>query len=1035
MANFIISPYAISFNSIKNALQNYINDKNVSSVVDTWSDFYTAGAGQTIVELDAAVAAFYAFHFIIGRREAFLPVAQNYSSILGGAETLGYNASRGHNIHFNITVIPNKTQTVQKWTTIGSFAEYDIVLLKTAKLTKNEETTLYCTIGNSNAQAITITSSEIQQFTFTADDTTDDCRLILNDMEVPFSTDLEDAVNDKYIMLSNSYGSVDVFYLNQGGDQTSYSVIRGEEHGWTPVAGEAGETVIETAKIYKDLIRSESFVNDGTFVYTGSDYTSNYTYATQDILYLQYIERNNLKYSTISVSALAVDEYGEATDIELVEDFRDVQAKESVKLGASIYHENNNVVRARKDYAKFLLQDNTLNLLDANDHDINPGLMAITYLKDYDEKGSNKLTDEQKKNYMEKVVNICPDGVAIIYIEDPIPVIRNLDITLWQKPDEVIPANVNKLIEEILKGYENILQNSLDLEALENSLEQIEGVKIARVDIGISEYQQNTKYKIYDVITVPNVSIGDGKVEDWKMICIRVKTESGDNAPDWSSATKPGQTVQDYNLLWERANKYISSIPYRWKEKTEFDLYSDVAVGYNIYPNCTSFTQPAWDKVTIIDGNVTFNRVKTYDYKLDKWYADRNYDNNELVKFITDDNKRFAVFYVYDKTYKSSKVEPDWSVAEDYDDTVIDNAITWTYKYDGFVAGKSYLTNNYVIQQKDGKLLVYKASKANDAETVYWYGPDDYKKATERNPLDGREQIYEMKTETYQSYDMIEYHEHGANEYGWVTHTRNVQGDLIWELVDTIEEFITWEPFTELGLGNYIVEDNKYFLSTDISRVLTGSDDWFADLTDAPEVDTDYEDNNIIWRLDQYNIVDDYFPIYGTSWFADTEYAVNDLILTTDGEYDYIYKVVHTTNTLNSKNNVIYSVVNFIGTSGDSKPEWSYEKTIGDETVEVQHENVMDGNILWTKTTNYASKTWIGNTTYVKGDIISTDIGNFVFSNVVGISGDERPDWEGINNGIVEDNNIVWQKLDDSTVINLKWNEHLELEYTLQPIK
>ena len=41
MANFIISPYAISFNSIKNALQNYINDKNVSSVVDTWSDFYS----------------------------------------------------------------------------------------------------------------------------------------------------------------------------------------------------------------------------------------------------------------------------------------------------------------------------------------------------------------------------------------------------------------------------------------------------------------------------------------------------------------------------------------------------------------------------------------------------------------------------------------------------------------------------------------------------------------------------------------------------------------------------------------------------------------------------------------------------------------------------------------------------------------------------------------------------------------------------------------------------------------------------------
>ena len=87
MADFIISPYAISFNSIKNALEAYIENK--SDVTTTWKDFYTAGAGQTILELDAAVAAFYAFHFIIGRREAFLTVAQNYNSVVGGALSLG----------------------------------------------------------------------------------------------------------------------------------------------------------------------------------------------------------------------------------------------------------------------------------------------------------------------------------------------------------------------------------------------------------------------------------------------------------------------------------------------------------------------------------------------------------------------------------------------------------------------------------------------------------------------------------------------------------------------------------------------------------------------------------------------------------------------------------------------------------------------------------------------------------------------------------------------------------------------------------
>ena len=62
MADFIISPYAISYNSIKEALQNYIENK--SEATNTWKDFYASGAGETILELDAAVAAFYVFHFI-----------------------------------------------------------------------------------------------------------------------------------------------------------------------------------------------------------------------------------------------------------------------------------------------------------------------------------------------------------------------------------------------------------------------------------------------------------------------------------------------------------------------------------------------------------------------------------------------------------------------------------------------------------------------------------------------------------------------------------------------------------------------------------------------------------------------------------------------------------------------------------------------------------------------------------------------------------------------------------------------------------
>ena len=108
MADYIISPYAISFDSIKEALQSYIQNKSTN----TWQDFYVSGAGETLVELDAAIATFYAFHFIIGRREAYLPTAQNYASIIGSAQTLGYNASRGHNLYVEIEIVPSATQTL-----------------------------------------------------------------------------------------------------------------------------------------------------------------------------------------------------------------------------------------------------------------------------------------------------------------------------------------------------------------------------------------------------------------------------------------------------------------------------------------------------------------------------------------------------------------------------------------------------------------------------------------------------------------------------------------------------------------------------------------------------------------------------------------------------------------------------------------------------------------------------------------------------------------------------------------------------------
>lgn len=939
MANYIISPYAISYNSIKNALESYINDKSVSQVLDTWSDFYVSGAGQTVVELDAAIGAFYAFHFIIGRRESYLPTAQNYNSVLGGAESLGYNASRGKNLHVSIKIKPIVTQTLAKWTVLGSFDEYQIILWEDTILTKGEEITLHCVVGNSAAQSFNILNSELQQFTFTAENTTDDCRLVLNDTEVPVSSELKDAMNDNYLMLSNSYGSVDVFYLNRG----------------------------------------------------------LYNYNTGDVLYLHYIERNNLKFESIDPDNVDID-YGDLLELTLISERRDKQDKESIRIGASIYHETNNVVRARKDYAKYLLQENDLNLLDTNDLDINPGLIALTYLKEY-ENGTNLMTQDQKDNFLNTIMKVCPDGVADAFIEDPVPVIRHLNIQLWQKTGEVIPANVADYIEEILDAYRNKLAVKVTLEDIENELEKIPGVKIARVDIGIKEYLTNTKYKLYDIIEVENVETGN-ELQTWRLICSKIKTLSGSESPDWGSTM--GTNVYDGDLVWKRNDNYIDAIPNRWKAEEPYDIYNNIAVGYDIYPHCTTRTEPVWGPTTLVDGNVTFNKVKTYDYVLNHWEENKAFELDECVTISAGD--KYAVCRAKKLLSNSGLTAPDWASAS-VDDYVYDNAITWITLNEGYNSELEYNTGTDIGILKDNQILIYGCVNSCNKDTIY---ENTGKTGSEQSPFDGSNEIYSLVERVVST--------NTDPVTGEITEeTELVHGDLIWELVDTYD-YTEWEAYTEIPLFSYTFASNKVFRITDVSNSMTGSE-WFSSLEAWPE-ENEVVDNNIIWELDSFSVgVEDYL-IIGTTWYPLTEYSVNQALVEEDEEYTYVYKVIHSNDKMIVSNNIPYDVVNFCGKTGE-------EVTWGDENVE-------DGNILWTKTNNPSDIEWKPNTTYTFRTVIKTEEnGNYVFSSLLGTSGNDERFWARIKNNIIEDNNIVWQKLDKQTTLRLKWNEYLDLSYEL----
>lgn len=899
MADFIISPYAISFTNIKNSLQSYIQNK--SDVTSTWKDFYTAGAGQTVLELDAAVAAFYAFHFIIGRRESFLTVAQNYNSVVGGALDKGYNCSRGHNVHIRIQIVPTKTQSLSKWSIVGSYGEYDVVLLEDAILNKGIATTIDCVIGNSSVQSVPIKTTDSQQFVFTAANTTDDVRLILTDREVPFSTELKDAVNDNYIMLTNPYGSVDVFYLNNG----------------------------------------------------------NYKYTVADTLNLQFIERNNITFGAISKSTLVIDVASQVDDIILIEDRLDVEDKEHIRLAAPIYHETNNVVRARKDYVKFLKENNAL-IIDANDKDLNPGLIALTYLKKYDsEAGTSLLTAQEKQDYVKFMMSICPDGVAKAFIEDPVRVVRSLAITLWQKSNENIQATIEDDIDNILDTYRDRLAPVLDLNQIEHDIEQLPGVKIARVDLGVSEYQNNKKYKLYDIVTVPKILVGT-EYQTWTMYCGKIQSKTGDTEPDWATAGSIGDQIQDNNFIWENSNKYTTSINASWNKDGTYELYSDINVGYEVPPKQTLATQPLWGAQLKKDGNVTWNKLKDYGTLLSTRQNNTKYVLNQQV--IVEANNQLAVYNAVGVTHKTSASKPNWNV--NIDEFVVDNAITWKCLYNARRNNYNYLAGDLVAIGKDDKLYVYIA--LSDGTTG------------DTEVLDGSAAI--------------------------------TDGTITWSLQETLTGYTNWATNTEIPIDRYINGDDKYFISVSVDNTTSGTatfynKKWLQDVTD----------NNIIWKLDTFDLQEETIDSVGKSWKPCTEYEIQDIIICSSASSTYIYQANFVGETTVIHNNVIYSVVNYAGTTGDKQPVW------GDD-------NVVDNDILWTKTENISEIKWEPSVSKKHGDIITTDQGYYVFSSVLGTSGATDPDWTGIENNQVKDNNITWVRISDSVSMALQWNEYLDLK-------
>lgn len=615
MADFVISPLAVSFESIKNNLQTYVLNKPEN---ERWKDFYASAAGETVLEIAAALGAFYAYHTIIGRRESYLPIAENYTSIVGLAENNGYSCNRGTNLIVKINIVPNQTVTLPKWTIIGSYAEYDLVLTEDAILNKNVATDISVVIGNLLTESISISTSNLAQFSFYNPNTTETLRLLLNNEEVPFSSEIKDLLNDKYVGLTNVNGSIDVFYLQSG----------------------------------------------------------NYKYSPNSTLAAQFIERNNINFSSFSPSNLNIDYASQVNEYSLISDLILQESKEQIKLKAPLYHETSMVIRSRKDYSKYLLLANDM-LIQANDRDINPGLIELTYLKrDY-----SVMTESEKQHWLNAIEESRPSGVARAFITDPILINKSLDIKLWKSATETISATINEELDNILSKYNDKFEITLDLNQIEHEIEKLSGIKIARVYLNDAEWKKLTTYSTMDTISKDNNNF----------YVSGFLHKSGDSEPEWPEVV--GGTVYDNNLVWTKVNEFESTTVHTWHPNTNYNKFDyirkDVLTdgSYAI----SGIVEPDWGNEIIYDNNIVWEL--TEEESTEEWKAQRVYFVNDIIrveKSVIAESEPVQVIlyyrckncYKYEESnifmvssyiYKSGIDQPVWD-----NSIVYDNDIIWT---------------------------------------------------------------------------------------------------------------------------------------------------------------------------------------------------------------------------------------------------------------------------------------------------------------------------------------------------------------------
>ena len=867
---YIFDREQTSYLALFDEAKAYVLNKDTS---DSFKDFYAGSIGSTLIELAAGFSEFNSYSSIVARRESYLSEARLMDSSIGIAQTLGYSTFRGNNVKLSLTIIPTTTVTINKFDIIGTVGTYDIIALDDYDLQYGTDITITVVLGVLKVTSVTITDARTYDFRFVSDKISNDIQLKLDGTIVPTSNVLYDLINDKFVVLSNPLGGIDVRYLNRyqpnkWGQYTKYTFLDYvlPTYDWRPVHHYyVGQHVCKVSPTDALPIMYEC-VAEGTSNSKEPVWNEVIDTFTSDGLLLKWkcIGRlpKQLYFKDIT---------GGVNISGAVEPIWPITVNEKIGDGNLQW-----ICSASYEYSQY-----------------------------YYNTGSNlELTYVELEDLTYSADNLSLDiGTITSYsVETTFQDIETLKEIKKNAPLYNETRYVIRGREDYRKIFQMLMNNCVDTNGFDPipAVVQLTYVKDHTTKVwmpnvyyesGTEVLSSNNNGRVYRATTSGySVSLKKGL--------------SGETTPEW---IKLGNEISseeeyekipiviDYQLIWKAFPKsMMKSSTATWSKNTEFNAGTQIDIGnpYVYFEVIQCNTQPIWPKTigqSVTDNTIIWTCVDTIyldGYDSEYWKQDHEFKLGTFVTPVVDN----GYFYKCVKSGKSASVEPEWTYV--ICNKITDGEVEWEC-YDKVDAVK-YVKNNALTELT--KYRQYGVSHAViDDPKLIMQGIDIQvttniviNATTLNNDIFTILNKYQRTLNTYLDSQMIE-HELEDLDYVMVARVQFTRENktLVWSpgTLYRVKDVVRPESTSRYVYVASRIETGGYGYSQWQDRSYSGYEEPEWNLDQVQLYDT-FEDKKLTWEIRPIYELGTLIPEY---WQPDTVYPLNACVLPTNISYPKIY--------------------------------------------------------------------------------------------------------------------------------------------------